>query len=130
MNRKTLISITLAAALACGLAIAQPPGGGHPDPEAHLQNLSVLLELSPQQQAQLRDMLELKRKEMEARREAGRESREQMREERKANREAFEQDIAAILNAEQQAKFKAIQAERRARHEQRRAMRQQRSGEG
>lgn len=129
MNRMTLIGVALAATLAGGLAGAQPPDGGRPDPEAHLRNLSVLLELSPQQQAQLRDMFELKRKELEARREARRESRTQMHEARKAEREAFEKDIAAILNAAQQAKFEAIQAERRARHEQRRAMRQPRGGE-
>jgi Spy/CpxP family protein refolding chaperone len=130
MNRMTLIALALAGTIAAGLAIAQPAPGQHPDPEAHLQNLSVILELSPQQQVQLRELLDAKREEMEARREAGREAREQRREARQADREAFEQQIAAILNDEQKAKLEALRAERHARHERRQSRPDRRGGEG
>jgi Spy/CpxP family protein refolding chaperone len=126
MKRMTLISLALASAITCGSALAQPAPGNRHDPEAHLRNLSVLLELSPAQQSQLRNILEVKRADRAASREQGREAREQMRAERRADREAFEQEIAAILNVDQQAKFNAIKAERRAQQEKRRAMRQQR----
>ncbi len=130
MKRMTLISLALAAALGAGLAIAQPSAGSRPDPEAHLQNLSVILELSPQQEAQLRGMLEAKREELVARREAGGEAREQRRAEREADRQAFEQEIAAMLDESQKAKFEAIKAERMHQRERRHARRDPRHGEG
>lgn len=130
MKRMILISLALASSIAASLAFAQPASVSRPDPEAHIRNLSVLLELSPQQQTQLRGMLEAKREELKAQREAGRKAREHMREERRENRHAFEQQIAAILNAEQQAKFEAIKAERLAQREKRQAMRGGRRTEG
>lgn len=130
MKRMTLISLALASIIAAGLAIAQPAPDSRPDPEARLRNLSVLLDLSPQQQSQLREMLASKREELDARRQAGHEAREHMREERRADRHAFAQEIAAILNAEQQAKFEAIKAERRAQRGEPRAVGAERRGEG
>jgi Spy/CpxP family protein refolding chaperone len=130
MKRMTLISLALATAFAGGVALAQPAPGHHPDPEAHLQHLSVILELSAQQQAQLRDLLDAKREELEARREAGREAREERREARRADREAFEQQITALLSDEQKAKFEALKAERHARRERRQGLRGGGHGEG
>lgn len=129
MKRVTLITLTLASVIACGLAIAQPAPGNRHDPEVHLRNLTVLLELSTAQQSQMRNILEAKRADREAMRERGRATREQMRGERRAEREAFEQEIAAILNAEQQEKFNAIKAERRAQQQKRRAMGPQRGNQ-
>lgn len=129
MKHMTLISLALTSMIAGGLAIAQATPDSRPDPEARLRNLSVLLELSPQQQSQLREMLASKHEELDARRQAGREAREHMREVRRANRHAFAQEISAILDAEQQAKFEIIQAERLAMRERRQPMRAERRGE-
>lgn len=126
MKRTNLISLALAAVLSSGVALAQPAPGHRPDPEAHLQHLSVILELSTQQQDQLRELLDAKRAELEARREAGREAREA----RRADREAFEQQITALLNDEQKAKFDALKAERHSQRGRRQGMHAGRRGEG
>lgn len=122
MKRMTLISLALATALFAGVALAQPAPGHRPDPQAHLQHLSVILELSTQQQAQLRELLDAKREELEARREA--------REARRADREAFEQQIAALLDDKQRAKFDALKAARHAQRERRQGLHAGRHREG
>lgn len=126
MKRMTLISLALTTALSAGVALAQPGPGHRPDPEAHLQHLSVLLELSTQQQAQLRELFDAQREALEARREAGREAREA----RRADREAFEQQITALLDDEQKAKFDALKAARHAQRERRQEMHAGRHREG
>lgn len=130
MKRMTLLSLVLVGSIACGLASAQPAPGQRPDPGAHLQNLSVILELSPQQQAQLGELLDARHAQREARREAGREAREQKREARRADHEAFEQQLLAILDEQQQAKFAAMKAKRHSRRDRRRGQHAERHGEG
>jgi Spy/CpxP family protein refolding chaperone len=130
MKRTNLISFALATALTASSALAQPATGRHSDPETHLQRLSVILELSAQQQSQLRDMLEARRENRDGRRQADIEARAQRREARRADHEAFEQQIAAMLSDTQKAKFEALIAERQAQRPRRQGPQAGGQGEG
>jgi Spy/CpxP family protein refolding chaperone len=130
MKHTTLIPLALAATLASGIGLAQSAPGHHPDPQAQLKHLSVILELSAQQQAQLRDILTTHREALDARRAEGRQVRAERREARRADREAFEQQVAALLSDEQKARFEALKAERDAQRERRHGVRTGSQGEG
>lgn len=132
MNRLSLIGIALAGVLAGGLALAQP--GPRPDPEARLQNLTVLLELDPTQQATLRTLFERQREQMQERREQHRQAREgkreAMRAEREQHRDAFKQELSTVLSPQQMQKFEALMAEHQAMRQRMHARRRGEDGPG
>lgn len=117
MNRHLILALALSASFLTGLAIAQPGNGSMHDPEARLQRLTTVLELSPAQQSTLRTLFERRHAEMQARREARQQERkakrEAMRAEHEQHRAAMRNDLAGVLNAEQLAKLDALMAERR-----------------
>ncbi len=116
MKKSPMISLALASVLACGAALAQPGPGQRPDPEARMQNLTVLLELDAAQQGKLRSIFERQHEQGEAGREQRSESRNQDREagcaEHEQRREAFESELSTVLTPAQMRKFQALMAER------------------
>jgi len=119
-NRRSLARRTLLLAVAvvscsafCALAIAQAPGGetrqrgGGVDRE--LGKLTQALSLTPDQQTQVKALLEQRRGKMEALREGGAQpTREQM----EGTRKDTDAKINELLNDDQKTKFAAWQQQR------------------
>ena len=85
-------------------------------PEQHLQMLSEKLNLSKDQKAKLKPILEGQAQQMKAVRDDTSLSQEQKRAKMKAMHESFHDQINAGLTPEQQAKFKQLQQEPMEKH--------------
>jgi Spy/CpxP family protein refolding chaperone len=114
----TILLILAAALLSAGQAYpAQPQGGAmsaHPDPsspDAHLQMLSEKLNLTPDQQAKLKPLLEDQARQMKAVRDDTSLSEEQRKNKMKAIHESFHDQMSTVLTPEQQAKLKEMKHE-------------------
>jgi periplasmic protein CpxP/Spy len=101
---------------------APPQGsamGSHPDassPEAHLQMLSQMLNLTPAQKVKLKPILEDQAEQMKAVRNDTSLSQEQQKAKMKAVHESFHDQINAVLTPEQQAKLKQMKQESMEKH--------------
>ncbi len=93
--------------------------GAHQDassPEAHLQMLSEMLNLTPAQKVKLKPILEDQAEQMKAVRDDTSLSPEQQKAKMKAVHESFHDQINAVLSPEQQAKLKQMTQESREKH--------------
>jgi Spy/CpxP family protein refolding chaperone len=116
--RRTLLLATILAAGSCGLwAQAGPPGGPPPDgqmrrgpnTERELGQLTQALSLTPDQQTQVKGLLEQRRGKMDELRGSGTPpTREQM----EGIRKDTDAKISALLNDDQKAKFAEWQKQR------------------
>ena len=80
-------------------------------PEQHLQMLSEKLDLTNEQKAKLKPILEDQAQQMKAVHDDTSLSQEQKRAKMKATHESIHDQINAVLTTEQQAKFKQLQQE-------------------
>ena len=85
-------------------------------PEQHLQMLSEKLNLTSDQQAKLKPILEDQAQQMKAVHDDTSLSQEQKRAKMKAMHESLHDQINAVLTTEQQAKFKQLQQEPMEKH--------------
>jgi Spy/CpxP family protein refolding chaperone len=88
--------------------------GGHPDamsPQAHLLMLSEKLNLTDDQKAKLKPILEDQAQQMKAVRDDTSLSQEQRKAKKKALHESFHDQINGVLTPEQQAKWKQMKPE-------------------
>lgn len=93
--------------------------GGHPDamsPEAHLQMLSEKLNLTDDQKAKLKPILEDQAQQMKAVRDDTSLSQEQKKAKKKALHESFHDQINGVLAPEQQTKWKQMKPETMEKH--------------
>jgi len=100
-------------------APSQGAMGAHPDassPEAHLQMLSEMLNLTPAQKVKLKPILEDQAEQMKAVRDDTSLSPEQQKAKMKAVHESFHDQINAALTPEQQAKLKQMKQESMEKH--------------
>jgi periplasmic protein CpxP/Spy len=114
------LSGLLTLGMAGGAAMAQDmsappqqggPGGGRHgmDPEAQLKHLTKALDLTSDQQAQLKPMLDAQHQQMEALHQDQSMSREDRFAKMKTIREDSKTKIEAVLNDSQKQKFEAMQ---------------------
>lgn len=92
---------------------------GHPDamsPEAHLQMLSEKLNLTDDQTAKLKPILEDQAQQMKAVHDDTSLSQEQRKAKKKALHESFHDQINGVLTPEQQAKWKQMKPETMEKH--------------
>lgn len=100
---KTVIALIISAAIAIPV-LAMPPGDG-----SHmLKGLTRHLDLTEEQQAQVKSIFEAKKPRMEA-----------LREQMKALKEETDGEIKAILTPEQVKEFEALQEKRKQKFEKR-----------
>jgi periplasmic protein CpxP/Spy len=116
--------------LAAGVAFAQTPqepqtpaaskhGAMHHNGESveqHLQMLSEKLNLTDDQKAKLKPILQEQMQQMKAVHEDSSLAPEQKRGKMKSIHESFREQVNAVLTPEQQAKFKEMQQERMEKH--------------
>jgi Spy/CpxP family protein refolding chaperone len=141
MKKKNWITMAAVLALSTSLAVAAPHGdrggkGGHGRHGAGFEKMAEKLNLTADQKARLESLQQSFREQNKATFETSRETFQQFREAKKANdtakmealrptveaqraqmqriRDAHEQQILAILSAEQRAQFLAMKAEREA----------------
>jgi hypothetical protein len=91
-------------------------GKGHHDPNARLQRMTETLDLSAEQRAELKPILEEQAeafRAMRERKQAG-EAPEKLRSERRARRDANDTAIEAVLTEDQVAEFRSRRAEQKA----------------
>jgi Spy/CpxP family protein refolding chaperone len=117
--------LALACILAVSLAapaLAQQRRG--PSPDQRLAHLSERLQLSEEQQAKLRPILEQENEELKAAFDQARESGKKsgFREVARPIRERTDESIQALLDEEQKGRFDALREEQRARFEKRKKM--------
>ena len=122
--------LTILVLLAAGLTFAQPSQESQaptPDkhaamhhnaesPEQHLQMLSDKLNLTDDQKAKLKPILEDQMQQMKAVRDDTSLSQDQKRAKIKSIHESFHEQINAVLTPEQQAKFKQMRQEQMEKH--------------
>jgi periplasmic protein CpxP/Spy len=124
--------LTILVLLIAGLTFAQnsqesqaPPSGRHAgmhhnhngeSAEQHLQMLSEKLNLTDDQKAKLKPILEDEMQQMKAVREDSSLSQEQRRAKMKSIHESLHEQINAVLTPEQQAKFKQMRQEQMEKH--------------
>ncbi len=121
--------LTILLLLAAGLTFAQPSqesqtptpdkhAGMHQGESAdqHLQMLSEKLNLSDDQKAKLKPILQDQMQQMKAVREDSSLSQEQQRAKMKSIHESLHDQINAVLTPEQQAKFKQMRQEQMQKH--------------
>ena len=121
--------LTIIVFLAAGLAFAQPsqesqtptpdkhPGLHHEESaDQHLQMLSEKLNLTDDQKAKLRPILQDQMLQMKAVREDSSLSEEQKRAKMKSIHESSHDQINAVLTPEQQAKFEQMRKEQMQKH--------------
>jgi protein CpxP len=92
---------------------------GHPDamsPEAHLQMLSEKLNLTDDQKAKLKPILENQAQQMKAVHDDTSLSQEQRKAKKKALHESFHDQINGVLTPEQQTKWKQMKPETMEKH--------------
>jgi protein CpxP len=117
--RRTLLLATILAAGSCGLWAQAPQQEGPPPPDGQMRRgpnidrelgqLTQTLSLSPDQQSQIKALLEQRRGKMEALRSGGeRPTREQM----EGIRKDTDAKITALLNDDQKTRYAAWQKER------------------
>lgn len=101
---------------------APPQGsamGSHRDastPEAHLQMLTEKLNLTPDQQAKLKPLLEDQAQQMKAVRDDSSLSEEQRKAKMKAIHESFHDQMSTVLTPEQQTKLKEMKHDSMEKH--------------
>jgi Spy/CpxP family protein refolding chaperone len=129
---KTLLSLRALPFLLLALLVALPlvasagegkgghGGKRHHDPEERLARMTEHLNLTAEQQAELRPILEEQAESFRAMREskAGGADREQLRSDFRAQREATTAQIDAILDDQQRAEFHQRREEHRAKRKQ------------
>jgi periplasmic protein CpxP/Spy len=122
--------LTILVLLAAGLTFAQPSqesqaptpdkhAGMHPNGESadqHLQMLSEKLNLTDDQKAKLKPILQDQMQQMKVVREDSSLSQEQKRAKMKSIHESLHDQINAVLTPEQQAKFKQMRQEQMEKH--------------
>jgi protein CpxP len=90
----------------------------HPEsPEQHLQMLSDKLNLTDDQKAKIKPILENQSEQMKAVHNDASLSQEQKREKKKAIHESCRDQINAVLTPEQQVKFKQLREEHMEKHQ-------------
>ena len=96
MNKLIALSTALLLGTTTMAAIASPDGYGprHDRMEKRIERMTEQLNLTTEQQAQIKTMFE------------------EHKDERKAMRERMHKDINAVLNEEQQSRFKAFREQR------------------
>lgn len=104
---------------------SQPPQQGHEamgaaasSPEAHLQMLSEKLNLTDEQKAKLKPILQDQAEQLKAVHDDTSLSPEQKTAKKKAIHASFHEQINAVLTPEQQAKFKEMKHESMEKHHQ------------
>ena len=122
----TILVVLTAALLLAGQGQTQAPQtsqgsamGSHPDassPEAHLQMLTEKLNLTADQQAKLKPILEDQAQQMKAVRDDTSLSEEQRKAKMKAIHESLHGQINSVLTPEQQAKLKQMKQESMEKH--------------
>lgn len=131
MPRKFYVStLTTLVVLTAGLFLAAqtaqtPPSPGHSamgatanSAESHLQMLSEKLNLTEDQKAKLRPILEEQDQQLKAIHDDTSLSPEQVSAKKKAIHESFHEQINAVLTPEQQVKFKEMKHEGMEKHHQ------------
>ena len=129
MSNSRWSSLTIVVLLAAGLTFAHPSqesqaptpdkhSGMHQGESAdqHLQMLSEKLNLTDDQKAKLRPILQDQMQQMKAVREDSSLSEEQKRAKMKPIHESLHDQINAVLTPEQQAKFKQMRQEHMQKH--------------
>jgi Spy/CpxP family protein refolding chaperone len=125
--------VTIVVVLTTGLLLAgqtypasqTPPAQGQPatgatagSPETHLQMLTEKLNLTDEQKAKIKPILEDQEHQLKAIREDTSLSQEQKSAKKKAIHESFHGQINSVLTPEQQAKFKQMKQEAMEKHHQ------------
>jgi Spy/CpxP family protein refolding chaperone len=131
MTRKFRWSIlTIVVVLTTGLLLAgqtypapqTPPAQGQPamgtTAETHLQMLTEKLNLTDEQKAKLKPVLQDQDQQLKAVRDDTSLSQEQKSAKKKAIHESFHEQINSVLTPEQQAKFKQMKQEAMEKHHQ------------
>ncbi len=116
--------VSLLVLLAPSSVLAQGPGRGRLSPDERAAELKTLLKLSDEQTTKVKSIFEQQDKEVRKLFESAAGDRAAMREAMQKNARETDEKILALLNAEQQTKYKQWVDERRARFEQRRSRRE------
>ncbi len=116
--------VSLLVLLAQPSVLAQGPGRGRPAPDERAAELKTLLKLSDEQTTTVKRIFEQQDKEVRKLFESAAGDRAAMREAMQKNARETDEKILALLNGEQQTKYKQWVDERRARFEQRRSRRE------
>ena len=110
---KKILVLTLTIGSLIGFAHAQAKDGPGPKHGKRFEELSSKLNLSADQQAQLKPVMDSTRQQMDAIRNDASLSKEQKREKAQETRKSTDSQIEAILTPEQKQQFQAMKAERR-----------------
>jgi Spy/CpxP family protein refolding chaperone len=116
--------VSLFAVLAPSSLRAQGPGRNRLSPDERAAELKTLLKLSDEQATKVKSIYEQQDKEMRKLFESAAGDRAAMREAMQKSAKETDEKILALLNEEQQSKYKQLVEERRSRFEQRRLRRE------
>lgn len=113
MKKTLILTVDIGALLGFTAAQAAPKGGPGPKQNKHFEEMSTRLNLTADQQAQLKPVMDGARQEMEAIRNDASLTPEQKKAKLKEARTGVDSKIEGVLTAEQKQQFAAMKAERK-----------------